>query len=166
MTTNMDEARREVEHAFEAAKRLSDTAERRTMFEFERELWTALLALGRALVALFLARQVARPRAARYEQLGRIYVIDGVRATPIGTRFGKVTFTRPVGRREGQMRAAGDLPVDRELGLCAGFSLGVVIAVTRLCAQMAFGPARDTFRQAHEWAPSPRAELRMVDTLG
>jgi hypothetical protein len=166
MTMSIDEARREVERAFEAAMRWADTAEKRTMFEFERGLWTLLLALGRALVVVFFARQVARPRSARYVQLGRTYVIDGQRTTPIGTRFGKVMFVRPVGRREGCVRAACDLPIDRELGLCAGFSLGVVIAMTRLCAQMAFAPARDTFRQAHEWAPSPRAELRMVDTLG
>lgn len=166
MPMSIDEARREVERALEAARRWADTAEKRTMFEFERGLWTLLLTLGRALVAVFFARQVARPRAASYAHQGRKYVIDGQRSTSIGTRFGKVLFMRPVGRPEGQVRAACDLPVDRELGLCAGFSLGVVLAVTRLCAQMAFAPARDTFRQAHEWSPSPRAELRMVDAVG
>jgi hypothetical protein len=166
MTPSIDEARRDVERAFEAARQWADTLERRSMFEFERGLWTLLLALGRALVAVFLARHVARPRAASYVHDGRRYVLDEQRTTAIGTRFGKVAFTRPVGRPEGRARAACDLPVDRELGLCAGFSLGVVLAITRLCAQMAFLPARETFRQAHEWMPSPRAVLRMVDTLG
>jgi hypothetical protein len=163
---SIDEARREVERAMEAARRWADTAERRSMFEFEGGLWTLLLALGRALVAVFLARQVARPRAATYVRDGRTYVMGGMRETQIGTRFGKVAFERPMGRAQGDARAACDLPVDRELGLCAGFSLGVVLAVVRLCAQMAFLSARDTFRQAHEWTPSPRAVLRMVDAVG
>jgi hypothetical protein len=163
---SIDEARREVERAMDAARKWADTAERRSMFEFEGGLWTLLLALGRALVAVFLARQVARPRAATYVREGRTYVMGGMRETQIGTRFGKVAFERPMGRAQGDARAACDLPVDRELSLCAGFSLGVVLAVVRLCAQMAFLSARDTFRQAHEWTPSPRAVLRMVDAVG
>lgn len=166
MTTSIDDARREVERAFDDARQWADTSERRSMFAFERELWTLLLSLGRALVALFLARQSGRPRAASYRHEGRTYVMAGARTTEIGTRFGKVGFERPVGRAEGDPRGACDLPVDRALGLCAGFSLGVVLAIVRLCAQMAFLPARDTFRQAHEWMPSPRAVLRMVDAVG
>ena len=48
-----------------------------------------------------------------------------------------------------------DLVVDRELGLGGGFSLGVMMAVTRLCAQMAFAGARDTFRETYEWTLQP-----------
>jgi hypothetical protein len=40
------------------------------------------------------------------------------------------------------------------------------MAVTRLCAMMAFATARQVFLQHHEWMPSPRATLRMVATLG
>src|SRR5579875_326750 len=163
MATSIDEARREVERAFEVARQWADSSEKRTMFAFERRLWTLLLALGRALVALFLARQIGRPRDASYRREGRTYVMAETRTTEVGTRFSKVAFCRPVGRAEGNPRAACDLPIDRELGLCAGFSLGVVLAVVRLCTQMAFLPARDTFRESHEWTPSPRAALRMVD---
>ncbi len=166
MATSIDEARAEVERVFEAAKAWAGAAERRSLFQFESGLWTVMLELGRALTTLFLALHVARPRAARYEHAGRSYVINGVRSTSLGTRFGKVVFKRPVGRPEGRRRGACDRVVDRELGLTAGFSLGVVLAVTRLCAQMAFATARDNFRQAHEWAPSPRAVLRMVDGVG
>jgi hypothetical protein len=42
----------------------------------------------------------------------------------------------------------------------------VAVAVTRLCAQMAFASARKTFAQFCEWMPSPRAVLRMVDAVG
>jgi hypothetical protein len=44
--------------------------------------------------------------------------------------------------------------------------LGVVLAISRLSAQMAFATARDNFRQSYEWAPSPRATMRMVDGTG
>ena len=69
-------------------------------------------------------------------------------------------------QRIGRPRAAVDLPVDRDLGLCGGFSLGVVNAMTRLCTQMAFASARETFGNTQEWTPSPRATLRMVDAAG
>ena len=122
--------------------------------------------MGQALTCLFLARQSARWRAVEYEHAGRRWRIDGARKSELGTRFGKVEFRRPVGRDVLVPRATCDLPIDRELGLCGGFSLGVVLAMTRLCAQLAFAPARENFRQAHEWRPSPRAVMRMVDTVG
>jgi hypothetical protein len=93
-------------------------------------------------------------------------LLVGDRKSELGTRFGKVSFRRPTGRKVGDVRAASDLPVDRELGLCSGFSLGVVVDGTRLAAQQAFASARATFKQFCEWAPSPRALLRMVDALG
>jgi hypothetical protein len=40
------------------------------------------------------------------------------------------------------------------------------MAVTRLCAQLAFGNARTAFAQFCEWAPSQRSTLRMVDAVG
>ena len=54
----------------------------------------------------------------------------------------------------------------RELGLCAGFTLGTVLGMVRLVAQMAYGAARETFRSTYEWTPSPRAVMRMVDATG
>jgi hypothetical protein len=133
----------------------------------ERELWTALLALGRALLALLLARAAAGSRPTTYEHGGARYALDATRRrnSEIGTRFGKVAFSRAVGRPLGG-RGRVDLPVDRELGLCAGFSLGTVTAMAQLCAMLAFGSARRLFAEFHEWAPSPRATLRMVDAVG
>lgn len=165
--TNLDEKRREVQHAFEAALKWADSGERRPFFAFEKELWTLLLAAGRALTVLFLARQVARARAVQYRFEGRAFSMsDKHRTTELGTRFGKVQFTRPVARQVSDHRARVDLPVERELGLCGGFSLGTVVGIVRLAAMMAFAQARHTFREFHEWAPSPRAALRMVDAVG
>lgn len=166
MAASIGEARREVQHAFERVLACADRADRRALAAFELEAWGLLLALGRALMVLFLARQAARPREARYVVDGIEYVLREERTSQIGTRFGKVAFTRPVGRRLRARRAKADLPVDRELELCSGFSLGVVTGVTRLCAQMAFASARETWREVYGWAPSPLAILRMVDAVG
>ena len=166
MAQSIEQAREEVQSVFAAAVAWADAAEKRSFPAFESRLWTSMLSLGRALVGLFLARQAQRPRAAEYRHGGRLYRLDDRRVSALGTRFGKVKFERPVGREPEDRSAAADLLVDRELGLCSGFSLGVVIGVTRLVAQMAFGIARETYRDVYEWAPSPRAVLRMVDAVG
>ena len=166
MAESIEQAHQKVQSAFAVAVALADASERRKFAAFESRLWTQLLVLGRALVSLFLARQAQRPRSLEYRHGGRRYLLDDGRVSELGTRFGKVRFERPVGRQPEDRRAAADLVVDRELGLCAGFSVGVVTGVTRLVAQMAFGVARETSREIYEWAPSPRALLRMVDAVG
>jgi hypothetical protein len=89
--------------------------------------WTLLLALGRALVVLFLAGQTERRGGGEYIHAGRRWHQREERESELGTRFGKVTWRRPIGRAVGARRACADLPVDRDLGLCGGFSLGVVM---------------------------------------
>lgn len=165
MAGSIEEARFEVESSFRRAMRVVE-GDPGTFWSFEKALWTAMLEVGRAMVTLFLARQSARPREAVYRHDRVAYEVGEERTTELGTRFGKVRFTRLVGRRADWRRGAVDLPVDRELGLCSGFSLGVVLAVGRLCAQMAFASARGTFRETYEWTPSSRATLRMVDAVG
>lgn len=170
MALSIEEAEREVQSAFIRA--LECTKSGSTLDELETRLWMKMLALGRALVVLFLVRRVHQPRAAVYEHGGKRWVLVGgvggkkSKTSKIGTRYGKVSFTRPVGRREDAPRTAVDLPVDRELGLCSGFSLTVVTMVVKLCAQMAFASARGTYRDMYGWSPSPRSTLRMVDALG
>jgi hypothetical protein len=167
MATNIVRAEREVQNAIERARRCAEPKETATLVAVEAELWTALLGLGRAVLTLFLVRQAACPRAATYEHEGVRYALDSGarRKSELGTRFGKVPFWRPIGRPVGG-RSRTDLPVDRELGVCSGFSLGTVTAIVQLCALMAFGTARKLFAEFHEWAPSSRATLRMVDAVG
>jgi hypothetical protein len=166
MKTNIDHLRTDVEKEMASLMALASQGRIVPLFEFEKKTWTMLLALGRALVTLYLARSAGEfATGTSYLCGGRRLVVREVRTSEVGTRFGKVRLTRPFGVSVGR-GDAGDRPVDRRLGLCAGFSLGVVMAITRLCAQMAFATARETFRQAHEWAPSPRALMRMVDAVG
>lgn len=167
MATTIMRAEREVQHAIDRVRTCAGPEAGTAFAVVEAELWTALLALGRAIVTLFLLRSAARPRPATYEHDGARYALDveARRRSEVGTRFGRVSFVRPIGRRIGG-RSRADLPVDRDLGLCSGFSLGTVTAVARLCALMAFRSARRTFAEFHEWAPSSRATLRMVDAVG
>ena len=166
MATNIDARERDVQHAFDQALAIARGATTRSVHDVETSLWTALLALGRALIALYLMRVVARPRATDYVHAGAKFVLAETMTSELGTRFGKVVFERPVGRRIGWRRATCDRPIDRALGLCNGFSLTTVMSVTRLCAQLAFGNARGTFAQFCEWSPSQRTTLRMVDAVG
>lgn len=166
MASSIERAEAEVQRAIANATAIAKR-EGITLAAAEAELWTALLALGRALLALFLALAAARSRSAAYEHDGARYVLDTTtrRNGEVGTRFGKVKFSRAIGRRLGG-RGRADLPVDREVGLSGGFSLGTVTAIAQLCAMLAFGNARRLFAEFHEWAPSPRATLRMVDAVG
>lgn len=124
--TSIAQARQEVQTAFEKALAMVDTAEPQPLAAVEASVWTVLLALGRALVALYLARQAGRPRAARYEVESKSYEICGTASMQVGTLFGRIAFEMPFARRVRWGRLARDLPLLRELGLCGGFSLGVV----------------------------------------
>jgi len=116
-------------------------------------------------VQRFLALHAAERCEAQYEHNGKRYLLAGQRTSELGTRFGKVRFVRRVGiLLEG--RGPSDLPIDRELGLCSGFSLGVVTHMTGLCSQLPFKTARSVFLAFHGWTPSSRSVLRMVDAVG
>src|SRR5258705_6953906 len=123
MSAIIDDRRREVQSAFEAAFAIANSDDKQPLFAVEAELWTLLLALGRALTRLYLAHQVARPRKAEYGAGGRRFRLTGKqRVSQLGTRFGKVAFERPVGEPLDRTSEKVDLPIDRELGLCSGFS--------------------------------------------
>ena len=166
---SIEQARREVERCFRAAVRTAErTGAAGSAGEVEHALWANLLSLGAALMTLFFALRMGRcwEQGSRYWRGGREYEVVGWHNHAIGTRFGKVELKQPIGRVVGASRAARDLPAQRELGLLSGFTLPVVATMARLCAQMAFEPARELFEHTWRWRPSPRAVLRMVDALG
>ncbi len=112
MARSIEESRREVHTAFRSVLDLAERSEATTFQAFEGQLWPLVLALGRALVALFLARQGATVGPSSYVYQRRRYRLQGERRSELGTRFGKVEFRRPVGRPQGG-RGECDLPVDR-----------------------------------------------------
>ena len=163
MTTSIEATRTDVQHAFERARGLADSADSNRFWDFERELWSAMLELGRALVMLFLVRQAGRPRPAEYSHDGRRFSLNRERRSAFGTRFGKVEFTRKVGSPLDDERAAADLPIDRELGLCSGFSLGVAMALNMITAGKDLATAPPNSSRAHSgrfsfWSSSHERE--------
>ena len=102
---SIEEARNDVQSAFDAALALALNRRRQRFSQFEGELWSLLLALGRALIQLFLTVQVHRPRLARYRHDDRIYELTFPGYPPGSLR-------RPHGR-EGRRAAAleGTAPV-------------------------------------------------------
>lgn len=166
MVMTVAEARREVETVMKDAVAWVEGPEALTLGDAEAGLWPRMLAVGRGLIALYLVARASQPRAATYEHDRRTFELRGQRTSDVGTRFGKVPFTRAVGRQVGKGRARQDLPVDREVGLGGGFSLPMMMMVTRFCTMMAFGQARQMFQAVYGWAPASRSVLRMVDTVG
>jgi hypothetical protein len=170
MRNTITEAKRNVEQAMRAVVEIVESGDddQRRLHEVETRLWSLLLVLGRSLIALYLSRRASKKVSEFYEHEGGRYFVSKreQRSSKLGTIFGNVWFTRPVGRPISNGRGASELFVDRALGVVSGFSLMVVLHLTRLGAQMPFARSRETFRNFVEWAPSPRATLRMVDALG
>ena len=164
MSPSIEEARAGVHNSFDALMKIADDEDLLTFWVFEKSTWTHLLALGRALTVLFLVRQAARPRVARYTYDDRKFELRDWQTSSLGTRFGKVKFTRPVGRPVRGRKVKADLLVDRELRLSAGFSLGTVLQIVRLYAQMSFKSAREEFKNTallpHQWAPDQKKLAR------
>lgn len=162
---SIEQARKEVDrHVREALKVAAESTF--SAGDVEVALWNITLALGRALMGLFLAQRGTRWKAGRYERDGLEFEVVGKDRVALGTRFGKVSYERPVGRVVGAPRMMRDLPLDRELGLPGGFTAQVVLTTAKLCAHMAFATARALHRDLFGWAPSSRAVLRMVDSVG
>ena len=102
MPPSIDDARARVERAVQV---LIESAESDEKFaEFEAVTWPRLLALGRAVVVLFLVRRALAEPGAAYAHAGTTWTPAEWRTTELGTRFGKVAFARRVGRRTGLLR--------------------------------------------------------------
>jgi Transposase len=164
--TSIHQARTNVQRSIREVMAIADGAAPASAATVEQRLWSGLLGLGRMLMALYFARQAARWASRSYRVEERDFTIVGTETVAVGTRFGKVALEQPVGRSKDDPRSERDWPLQRELGLPAGFTMLVVTTMARLCAQMAFAQARDLARHLFEWAPSPRAVLRMVDAVG
>ncbi len=89
METSIDARDRDVQSAFEKAHAIARGATTTSLDHIETSLWTALLALGRAMIGLYLARVAARPRSIDYVHNGSKFVLVGSATDEIGTRFGK-----------------------------------------------------------------------------
>src|ERR1700693_6303592 len=107
--TSIDQARTDVQQAIRALMAIADSAVPTSAASAEQRLWSGLLALGRALMALFFAQQAARWGAGRpYSVEGHGFAVVGTETAEVGTRFGKVMVEQPVGMRDDDLYAARD----------------------------------------------------------
>jgi len=165
--TSISEIRAEVHRELHQLVALAELRSPQTATNVEIALWAGVLRLGASMMALFFAHQAARwLPGLRYEVAGVAHEIDGADIVEVGTKFGKVSVSQPIGRTVGQRRARRDFPMSRALGLPGGFTLPLVTLVAKFCALMAFSPTRQILRDLLGWAPAPRSVLRMVDTVG
>lgn len=165
--TSISEVRSQVYAEVKQLVALVDGASAQTATEVEIALWAGMLRLGASMMGLFFAHQAARwPSGLRYKVSGVAHEIVGADAAVVGTKFGRVEVSQPVGRVVGQPRARRHMPMAQALGLPGGFTLPLVSLVAKFCALMAFLPTRQVLRDLLGWAPAPRSVLRMVDAVG
>jgi len=136
----------------------------RSFFEFERHLIPAVFALGRVLLAAFLARRHERLMTVTSEIVGDLrYERRTSQGRWLGTFFGKVRYWRTYM----YSRGGGYYPLDRELGLPAdGFSTHVTGLFARLATTMSYAAARVLLRGFLSWAPSTTTIEHAVLGLG
>jgi hypothetical protein len=127
---------------------IDEAAAGATFITFERRLMAEVLALGRAVLGLFLLASERRVLAA----LGDAVVRDGVafRRAPAQSRnlltwFGVVRYRRTYLRQAGTVESArGFHPLDAELGLLADrLSPNLLSIAVRLATRVSFSEARD-----------------------
>jgi hypothetical protein len=158
----------EARSAFEACLQwLGGAARESAIHEVEGALQVQLLALGRALVVLWLALRLPDEVLATMTHGQASYRFQGLRTHIARTRFGEVSWIRPVYQRVYGRGPASLAPMDRQVGLAAGrMTLGVHLTAGFLAARMAFDEVVDVLRHLGEYVPSKRALLGIVDRLG
>lgn len=164
--STLEQAQSDVQNCVDRTMAMCLSDGPRDFHEFEKQLGVLVFALARAFVVVFLVRRAGLPRAATYEVDARRWVVCGTLTDSLGTLFGVVSFTRPVGRKPGLKGDKCDRLVDRELGICGGFSLGTIERIGWLTAQMSFRAARNAFARFHDWKVCSRTQQRFIDALG
>ncbi len=165
--TNIVDVRSQVQHELHQLLVLVESPSPQKATAVEVALWAGMLRVGASLMGLFFAHQAARwEKGLRYKAAGVEHEVEGADLVEVGTKFGKVHVSQPVGRPVGQPRARRHMPMAHALGLPGGFTLPLVSLVAKFCAMMAFLPTRQVLRDLLGWAPAPRSVLRMVDGVG
>jgi hypothetical protein len=141
-----------------------------TFKEFELALRTALFALGRLLVMLFLARReqrVMREHPASVQHGRRRFRRAPAQARNLSTLFGVVRYWRTYFREVAKKKRRGFYPLDVALGLTADrFSWNVLSQAARLACKMSFAEARAVLASFVVQAPSTEVIEKTVLGLG
>lgn len=141
-----------------------------TFQEFETTLRSALFALGRILVMLFLARReqrVMRDHPSSVQRGRRHFRRAPAQARNLSTLFGVVRYWRTYFREVSRKQRRGFHPLDVALGLTADrFSWNVLSMAARLACKMSFAESRTTLLSFVPQAPSTEVIEKTVLGLG
>lgn len=150
---------------FESILQFLDIEARALSFhEVETRVVALVFALGRLLLAFFVARRGELLALSASECLGDVrYERRHAKARRIGTFFGKVRYWRTFMAGP----SGGYYPLDRSLRLPTdSFSLLVASLMTRLATKMSYAQARLVFGLVLGWSPSTTSIERAVLGLG
>jgi len=152
------------DHVDEILEFVDRSNDKRHFDEVERGLRTLLFALGRLLLAYFLARREERAGDVVGYWLRQGYRRRSPERKFLGTFFGRVTFWRTYVRPR---RGAGLFPLDRALGLTAdGFSLLVSESAARFATLVSFEQVTALFLYFQSWSPSKTTVEKAVLGFG
>src|SRR5271167_480081 len=108
--TSISKVRAEVHRELQELVGVAERPSPQTATDVEVAVWVGMLRLGASLMRLFFAHQTARwPCGFRYDVAGVPHEIEGADAVEVGTKFGKISVSQPIGRAVGQRRARRDL---------------------------------------------------------
>jgi hypothetical protein len=162
--------RREMEALLEWLRQASRSPT--TFFAFERTLIPRVFAVGRFLIALFLALReaaIAAELPTRQRVGKRWYRKRPPHARILDTFFGAVRYLRTYLHLEGEAKgeAKGFHPLDRQLGLSTDrCSLHVISLSARLATELAFDRVHTWLERVLGWSPSTEVIEHAVLGLG
>jgi hypothetical protein len=146
---------------------LSGGAQELAIGAVEGDLRDRLVALGRALLAVWLVHRLPVEVVATMTHARASYRYKGLGHHVVRSRFGEVMWLRPAYERLHGRGPATLAPMDRQIGLAAGrMTLGVHLIAGYLAAKVAFDEVVEVLGRFGEYVPSKRAVLGIVDRLG
>lgn len=164
----LEERRVEAENRFrEIMDWLLGPSQELVLHDVERELLGQLMALGGALMALWLALRVPEVVPVRVRHGRGWYAFRDMASGVVRTRFGVVRYTRAVYASISGNAPAQVAPQDRHIGLADGrMTLGVHLLAAWLSAKLVFEEVGEVAAQFGSYIPSKRALLGIVDSIG
>lgn len=134
---------------------------------FDRELHPRLMALGLALVGLWLVHRVPEEVPSTLRTGRGWYRLVGLRGAPVRTQYGEWWWMRPLYELvygKGERTVA---PCDRQAGLAAGrMSLTVHLMAANMAARMSYEAAKEVTEIFGHYAPSTRSMQGIVGLHG
>lgn len=170
LTELRQEAQSQAAAVIELAEDWGSRDEPVTFKDLEKALRTALFALGRVLVMLFLARReqrVMRDHPSSVRRGRRRFRRAPAQARNLATLFGVARYWRTYFREVAKKKRRGFYPLDAALGFTADrFSWNVLSQAARLACKMSFVEARAVLASSVPQAPSTEVIEKAVLGLG